>query len=160
MGARMYIIVVLAQTLVLPLISTIVAYRLGSGEYLLVLAAVWWAFWGVGTRLTLAGISQLARPEKTATEVLGIDAAEETRQIVSELAYANLSLGVVALFSPFVAGWGILGALPGAVYLGFAGFRHVVKRGKNRQELVATWTDLLVFAVVAAGLVTKALTAG
>ncbi|NMO49658.1 hypothetical protein HH310_00365 [Actinoplanes sp. TBRC 11911] len=29
--------------------------------------------------------------------------------------------------------------------------RHVAKRGKNRDETVATWTDLLVFVMVALG---------
>ncbi|WP_167102235.1 hypothetical protein [Mycobacterium sp. DL592] len=54
---------------------------------------------------------------------------------------------------PFAPGWGLLGTAPGAVYLGLAGLRHVAKRGKGTDELVATWTDLLVCAVVAAGVI-------
>ena len=66
-------------------------------------------------------------------------------------------MGLVALVAPFVDHWGILGAAAGAISLGLAGLRHVTKSGKNRDENVATWTDLLVFVVVALGLLGTAL---
>ncbi|THG32112.1 hypothetical protein E6C70_13270 [Glaciibacter flavus] len=65
-------------------------------------------------------------------------------------------MGVVALVAAFVPGWGILGALPGAIYLGLAGLRHIAKRGKKTEETVATWTDLLVFVVVVVAIVGSA----
>ncbi|MDN4612944.1 hypothetical protein P5G50_00650 [Leifsonia sp. F6_8S_P_1B] len=147
----MYITLVIAQTVVLPLVSGAV-HLLVSGGSPLVVFGMWWAFWGVGTRLLVAGISQLANPARTTKGILGIDDAG-AEQVVHELGYANLSLGAVALFAPFVPGWGILGALPGALYLGLAGLRHVAKRGKGAEEAVATWTDLLVFVVVVVGIV-------
>ncbi len=151
----MYIVLVLAQTLVLPLISGSIDLAVGGGHPLVVYG-MWWAFWGVGTRLTVAGISQLVNPGRTAQGILGLD-DPGAEQVVHELGYGNLSMGLVALVAPFVDHWGILGAAPGAISLGLAGLRHVTKSGKNRDENVATWTDLLVFVVVALGLLGTAL---
>lgn len=147
----MYILLVLLQTLVLPLVSGIIHLAVVGGNPLVVLG-LWWAFWGVGTRLTVVGISQLTNPARTTKGILGIeDHAAEL--VVHELAFANLSMGLVGLVAPFVPGWGILGAVPGAIYLGMAGFRHIAKQGKNTEETVATWTDLLVFVMVALGVI-------
>lgn len=154
----MYIALVLLQTLVLPLVSGGIHLALTGGHPLIVFG-MWWAFWGVGTRLLVAGISQLSNPGRTTKGILGLE-DEGAEQVVHELGYANLSLGLVAtalsLFSP----WGILSALPGAMYLGLAGVRHVAKRGKGTEENVATWTDLLVFVMVVAGVVALVLTSG
>jgi len=146
----MYILLVLLQTLLLPLASTAIQLSVAGGDPLIV-AGIWWAFWGVGTRLTVAGISQLANPARTAKGILGIDDAG-AEQVVHELGFANLSMGLIALVAPFVPGWGILGAAAGAIYLGLAGFRHVAKRGKGADENVATWTDVLVFLAVGLGI--------
>jgi hypothetical protein len=145
----MYIVVVLAQTLVLPLVSGIIHLAVGGGNPLIVFG-MWWAFWGVGTRLLVAGISQLANPSRTAKGILGIE-DKGADLAVHELAFANLSFGVIGCLTSLIPGWGIVGALPGALYLGFAGFRHIAERGKNTEENVATWTDLLVFVVVVVG---------
>lgn len=37
----------------------------------LVVFGIWWAFWGVGIRLLVAGISQLVNPGRTAQGILG-----------------------------------------------------------------------------------------
>ena len=147
----MYIALVLAQTVVLPLISTVVQLSVSGGNPFVV-AGVWWAFWGVGTRLTVAGISQISNPSRTSAGILGIESADAD-QVVHELGFANLSMGLIALVASFVPDWGILGALPGALHLGLAAFRHIAKRGKNGEETVATWTDLIVFVVVTVGVV-------
>jgi hypothetical protein len=152
-----YILLVLLQTLVLPLVSSIIHLVVAGGNPLVILG-IWWAFWGVGTRLLVAGISQLANPARTTKGILGIE-DKSAELVVHELAYANLSMGAVAMIAAFVPGWGLLGAVPGALYLGLAGFRHVVNKGKNREELVATWTDILVFVMVVLGVV-GLLTAG
>ncbi|VAZ71755.1 hypothetical protein LAUMK4_00621 [Mycobacterium persicum] len=39
------------------------------------------------------------------------------------------------------------------MYLGLAGLRHIAKRAQNPDEIVATWTDLLVFVMVTMGAV-------
>jgi hypothetical protein len=152
----MYVALVLLQTLILPLVSGVIHLVVKGGNSLVVFGT-WWAFWGVGTRLTVAGLSQLTNPARTTRGILNIEdnAAEH---VVQEFGYANVSMGLVGLVAPFVSGWGILGAVPGAVFLGLAGLRHVVKRAKSRKETVATWTDLLVFVMVALGILAAALT--
>lgn len=147
----MYIALVLLQTLILPLACASIHLAMSGGDPLVVLG-IWWAFWGVGSRLFVAGISQLVNPARTTQGILGIeDAGAEL--VVHELGYANLGMGLVAMASAFTGSWGILGAAPGALFLGLAGLRHLSKPGKNRDETLATWTDLLVFAMVLAGLV-------
>lgn len=146
----MYLLLVLLQTLILPLASSVIHLAVGGGNPLVVFG-LWWAFWGVGTRLAVAGISQLVDPGRTTRGILDID-DPGAEHVVHELGFANLSMGLIALIAPFVPGWGILGAGAGALYLGLAGFRHLAKRGKNRDETVATWTDLLVFVMVALGI--------
>lgn len=175
----MYALLVILQTVVLPLVFGGVHLGVAGGNPALVFG-IWFAFWGVGSRLIVAGISQLTNPARTSQTILGaaaaahadeegdepgdarvVDAATATPtatvQIVQELGLANLSLGAVALVSSLVPGWGLVGALPGAIYLGLAGIRHLVKRGKSTNELVATWTDLLVFLLVVGGVVAAAL---
>ncbi|WP_181064498.1 hypothetical protein [Pseudoclavibacter sp. AY1F1] len=176
----MYALLVILQTVVLPLVFGGVHLGVAGGNPALVFG-IWFAFWGVGSRLIVAGISQLMNPRRTSQTILGAaqDESDErgpggaattptgavvltevdtaTVQVVQELGLANLSLGAVALVSSLVPGWGLVGALPGAIYLGLAGIRHLVKRGKSTNELVATWTDLLVFVLVVGGVVAAAL---
>lgn len=180
----MYALLVILQTVVLPLVFGGVHLGVAGGNPALVFG-VWFAFWGVGSRLIVAGISQLTNPRRTTQTILGaapegadeqghadaattstgteVDTAADTAtytataQVVQELGLANLSLGAVALASSLVPGWGLVGALPGAIYLGLAGIRHLGKRGKSTNELVATWTDLLVFLLVVGGVVAAAL---
>ncbi|WP_394255247.1 hypothetical protein [Pseudoclavibacter helvolus] len=179
----MYALLVILQTVVLPLVFGGVHLGVAGGNPALVFG-VWFAFWGVGSRLIVAGTSQLTNPRRTTQTILGAaadandaDDADDadgptatatgsaadtatytaTAQVVQELGLANLSLGAVALVSSLVPGWGLVGALPGAIYLGLAGIRHLGKRGKSTNELVATWTDLLVFLLVVGGVVAAAL---
>jgi hypothetical protein len=146
-----YIVLVLLQTLVLPLASGSIQLAVAGGDPLVVYG-VWWAFWGVGTRLLVAGISQLANPARTAKGILGIEDAGAD-QVVHELGFANLCLGLVALPVLVAPPFLIAAAVPGALYLGLAGVRHLPKRGKNREEVVATATDLLVCVAVVVGVV-------
>ena len=147
----MYIILVLLQTLILPLLAGSIQL-VNAGGRPLVVFGIWWAFWGVGSRLLVAGISQLVNPGRTAKGILGSN-DPGAEMVVHELGYANLSMGLIGMATAFVPGWGILGSLAGAIFLGLAGLRHVAKHGKNRNENVATWTDLLVFVMVVLGVI-------
>ena len=62
-------------------------------------------------------------------------------------------MGLAALGTLFVPRWGLLLAIAGGIYLGLAGLRHVTKPGKGAEESVATWTHLLVFVMVALGVI-------
>jgi hypothetical protein len=151
-----YIVLVLLQTVVLPLISTVIMWGF-TGAHPIVAIGLAWGFWGVGTRLLVAGISQLMNPSRTTKGILGIEDAG-AEQVVHELGFANLAFGVGGLLVPFFLPFGVLLAVPGALYLGLAGVRHIAKRGKGAAETVAMWTDLLVFVMVFTSLVFMLLT--
>jgi hypothetical protein len=143
----MYIVVVLLQTVVLPIISGAIELVMIGGDGALVVGR-WFLFWGVGTRLLLAGAVQVLRPAFTTRNVLGgTDAG--SLLIVQELGAANLAMGVVAVIGAFVPGWAAAAAIPGGLFLGQAGLRHIAKPDKGQEERVATWTDLVVAAMMA-----------
>jgi hypothetical protein len=143
----MYIVLVLLQTVVLPLVSGIITIATTGSDPLLAFG-VSFLFWGVGTRLLVAGVSQIVRPAFTVQNILGQENAGAA-QIAQELGFANLSIGIVAIIAAFIPGWGVPAAIVGGLFLGFAGFRHVGKKNPNIKEIVATWTDILVFAAMA-----------
>jgi hypothetical protein len=146
--SAVYIILVLAQTVVLPLVSGTIELLVGGGDPVLVYGR-WFLFWGVGTRLLVAGVSQIFRPGFTVQNILGEPNAGAT-QIAQELGFANLSIGVGAIVAAFVPGWAVPVAIIGGLFLGLAGFRHVAKKHPNVKEIVATWTDILLFLAMAA----------
>jgi hypothetical protein len=143
----MYFILVIGQTIVLPIVSGTIELLVAGGDPVLVYGK-WFLFWGVGTRLLVAGISQAIRPGFTVQNILGSPNAGAD-QIAQELGFANIPIGAVAIAAAFVPGWAIPVAIIGGLFLGLAGFRHVAKRHPNAKESLATWTDILIFVVMA-----------
>lgn len=143
----MYILLVLLQTLVLPIISGVIELVLAPSDPVLVFGR-WFLFWGVGTRLLVAGASQVTRPQFTVQNILG-SPNDGAAQIAQELGFANLSFGALGILGAVVPGWAIPAAIAGGLFLGLAGFRHLPKKHPNAKESVATWTDLLIFAAMA-----------
>ena len=141
-----YFIGVILQTVVLPVVSGAVELATIGGDPVEVFGR-WWAFWGVGPRLLVAGVVQLVRPETTA-EILGSAKATNAElQVARELATANIGLGLAGLLA-LVPAWAAPAGAAGGVFLLAAGLMHIAKKDKNPQEALATWTDLLVGAVV------------
>lgn len=155
-----YVILVIGQTLVLPVISGVIELSAAGGDPLLVFGK-WWVFWGVGTRLLVAGIAQVSGRGPTA-EILGTakPSVRET-QLIRELGTANIGMGVAGLLA-LIPGLAVAGGLAGGLFLLIAGIIHVPKKGKNAHELLATWTDLFVGLVVLvlAGVVVARVLAG
>jgi len=141
-----YFIVVIGQTIVLPIISGVVTLTTVGGDPVLVFGT-WWVFWGVGTRLLVAGIAQVSGRGPTA-EILGATAPTvQEKQLTRELGTANIGMGLAGLLA-LGPGWAVPAGLAGGVFLLIAGILHVPKRGKNAKEALATWTDLIVGFVV------------
>jgi hypothetical protein len=139
-----YVVVVLAQTLVLPLIFTVAT--LGAHDVWTVVGTFghWSLFWAIGTRLLLAGIVQVVKPEYTTETIHG----EKPSLAAQELGFANVAMGIGGIVGTFVGG-ALAAAITGGLYMGIAGVRHLGNRGMNARERVATWTDLLVFGAMA-----------
>jgi hypothetical protein len=154
-----YFILVIGQTIVLPIVSGIIELAVVGGDPMLVFGK-WWAFWGVGTRLLVAGIVQVSGKGPT-TAILGAVAPSvQERQLTRELGFANVTIGLAGLLA-LVPGWALPAGFAGGIFLLVAGLMHVSKRNKNPQETLATWTDLIVGAaivVLAVDVLVRALT--
>jgi hypothetical protein len=137
-----YFILVIGQTIVLPIVSGIIELAVVGGDPVLVFGK-WWVFWGVGTRLLVAGVAQVSGRGPT-TAILGATAPSiQEKQLTRELGVANVAMGLAGLLA-LVAGWALPAGVAGGVFLLIAGIMHVPKRHKNPQESLATWTDLIV----------------
>jgi uncharacterized protein DUF6790 len=143
-----YFAIVLLTTIGLPIASIATELLVGPDSSLIVAAGKWFVFWGVGVRLFLAGISQAVRPSFTASNIFRIkDPAAE--KIVSELGYANISIGFVGMLSLLSEEWVAAAGLTGGLVLGLAGIKHAMNAERSTKENVAMTTDLLVACVVA-----------
>lgn len=141
-----YFVLVIAQTIALPVVCGAIELAVVGGDPVLVFGK-WWVFWGVGTRLLVAGIAQVSGRGPT-TEILGstVPSVQE-KQLTRELGTANIGMGISGLLA-LVPGWALPAGIAGGVFLLIAGIMHLPKKGKNAQEALATWTDLLVGIVV------------
>ncbi len=143
-----YFILVIGQTIVLPIISGTVEISTVGGDPVLVFGK-WWVFWGVGTRLLVAGVAQVSGKGPTA-EILGAaHPSVQEVQLTRELGTANIGMGLAGSLA-LVRDWTLPLGLAGGVFLVIAGTLHLPKKGKNAQETLATWTDLIVGGVVVA----------
>ncbi|HEY1529179.1 MAG TPA: DUF6790 family protein [Galbitalea sp.] len=141
-----YFILVIAQTVVFPIVSGIVELVVLGGDPVSVFGK-WWVFWGVGTRLLVAGIVQVSGGGPTAAILGSAAPSVQEKQLSRELGFANLCIGLAGLLA-LVPDWALPAGIAGGLYLLIAGLMHVPKRGKNAQESLATWTDLVVGVAV------------
>ena len=149
----MYVPMVIALMLVLPLISIVAQLMLTDHSALaaasnLAIVAKWYVFWAVGVRLSLAGLRQIFQPRYTAETILGLKGAESLF-FVRELGFANVSMGCIGLVSLFAPPWVPAAALVGALYYGLAGINHCLHRARNKLQNVALVSDLFAALVLA-----------
>jgi hypothetical protein len=111
------------------------------------LVAKWFVFWSVGWRLLLAGARQIAQPEYTAREILGLQSAESST-VIRELGFGNLALGVVGVLSLWLSSWQLAAALAGGLFYALAGINHALQKNRNRLRNVAMISDLFVALVL------------
>jgi hypothetical protein len=144
----MYFVIVILTTVVLPLASALIESSVKPDVALIAAAGKWFVFWAAGVRLMLAGISQTLRPSFTATQILGIrDPAAQ--KIVSELGFANVSMGLAGVLSLIFPAWTPAVGLIGGLFLGFAGVKHAMNADRGAKENVAMATDLFVALALA-----------
>jgi hypothetical protein len=144
----MYFALIVLLLFVFPVAS--VTFEAGLSQRavsLMFLTGKWFVFWAVGVRLFIAGIRQVVQPRFTAKEIFGID-DHGSFAIVREVGFANLSMGLLGVWSLFRIGWIAPAALVGGLYYGFAGIGHVFHKGKNVKEYTAMISDGFVFLVL------------
>src|ERR1700689_693639 len=138
----MYFIFVTLFLFVLPVISVFVEALLRSGSAdLVLLAGKWFVFWGVGVRLFIAGVRQVAQPQFTAESIFAIK-DRAALPIVREVGFGNLSMGTLGLASLVMPGFLIAAAIVGALYYGLAGVGHMVRSRKTFNGWAALISDL------------------
>jgi hypothetical protein len=149
----MYVPIVIALLLALPLISIVAQIVLTDqgalhGAAYLVVVAKWYVFWAVGARLSLAGLRQIIQPRYTAETILGLK-SDESLFFVRELGFANVSMGSVGIVSLATPSWVMPAAMLGGIYYGLAGINHCFHKDRNKLQNVALVSDLFAAAVLA-----------
>jgi hypothetical protein len=148
----MYVSIVIALMLALPLISIVAQIVLTDhgalhGVAYLAIVARWYVFWAVGARLSLAGLRQIIQPRYTAETILGLKGAEALF-FVRELGFANVAIGTVGLVSLPSPTWVTPAAMLGAIYYSLAGINHCFHKVRNKFENVALVSDLFAALVL------------
>ena len=146
----MYLAIIVLLMLVLPAASVLADY-VHSPDPVMLMALVgkWFVFWGVGIRLGLAGLRQFFQPRFTAVEIFGI-AGDEALPLVRELGIANFALGVVGVASLAAPSFALPSAIAAAIFYGVAGFLHLARKARDRNENIAMVSDLFALVVLAA----------
>lgn len=146
----MYFAIVLLLMGILPVASILVEhFAVAASADVWTLIGKWFVFWAVGVRLATAGIRQIVQPAFTAEKIFGIG-DKGAHILVQELGFANLAIGVLAILTLAAPQWTPAAALAGAIFYGLAGAKHVLKGGQNRNEMIATVSDIFITAVLAA----------
>lgn len=144
----MYFLVIALFMLIFPAACVAAEYTwLHTSADLVALIGKWFAFWGVGMRLGLAGIRQAFNPAFTAQDVFEID-DPRVYPIVRELGFANLALGLLGVLA-LIPHWTLPAALAGGVFFALAGWKHVAAKERNLTRSVAMISDLFLAAVLA-----------
>lgn len=149
MKKHFYEISVITLTIILPIISTLVVVSTLGGQSvtsLILNLGMYTVFWGIGVRLFSASLSQIINPEFTSKAILGIKTSD-ANQVVRELGFANLGMGIVGILSLWFPAWAPVVAIVAGVFLGLDGIVHIRKKNRNFKENVAMVTDLFVAVV-------------
>jgi hypothetical protein len=132
----MYLPMVVALMLVLPLISIVAQLMLADHSALaalsnLAIVAKWYVFWAVGVRLSLAGLRQIFQPRYTAETILGFTGAESLF-FVRELGFANISMGSIGALSLLVPSLREGGSAAGCSLLWTRGHQSLLSQGPQQ----------------------------
>ncbi len=145
---KLYFYSILLLMLVLPVLSITIEYFHNHDQGLLALTGKWFVFWAIGLRLLTAGIRQVTKPAFTAREIFHIEEIK-SQIIVRELGFANICIGLTAVISIFIPEWRSSAAFVGGLYMGIAGFYHIIKKPVSANEVLATVSDLFILVVLA-----------
>lgn len=149
----MYYAMAWGLMLVIPAISVLVEALLAHSPDPIWLIAKWFVFWGVGVRLLIAGIRQVAQPSFTARNIFRME-SPDAEKLVTEIGFGNLAIGLVACLSLVFPAFVTPMALTGGLFLGLAGIKHIGNSNRTGEETTALLTDLIIGVV---GLGTAAL---
>lgn len=148
----MYLALVTALMLVLPVGSIGLESLAGGHSLSAAILAKWFVIWSVGARLFLAGLRQIVQPRYTAEVILSLK-HEESHVLVRELGFANLAAGIAGLACGFFPAWIPAVSLSGGVFYSLAGINHLLQPHRSKLETIAMVSDLFVGLVLLLALV-------
>lgn len=149
----MYFLSVALLLFIGPAAAVHIEHFSGAGP-LMFLVGKWFTFFAVGVRLFLAGIKQTLQPAFTAEKIFGVT-SPDAHPIVREVGFGNLSIGAADLLSLFLPGWLPVAAFTGGLYYGLAGIGHILNKAHTTKEAVALWSDVWIFLVLAAFVISR-----
>ena len=149
----MYFAIIFLSMLFLPTASVLLEHALDPSAPIFFLVGRWFVFWGVGVRLSLAGLRQIFQPAFTAKEIFHM--SDEALPLVRELGVANIAIGVVGLLSVSFASFTLPISISAAVFYGVGGVRYAFERDRSFNENIAVVSDLFLFVVLAIFVVLK-----
>ena len=146
----MYLLTIILLMFVLP-VGSIIAQALmqANMDNWILLIGRWFGFWTVGFRLLLAGLRQAVKPEFTAQRIFEIK-GKESLPIVQELGFANIAMETLGVLSIFNIHWIVPAAIVGAIFYTCAGIKHIIRTNRNRNEMIATISDMFAAVVLVA----------
>ncbi len=134
--------------LILPVASIIIETAvLGNYSAIGLLSGKWFSFWAVGIRLFTAGLRQSFFPQFTAKDIFEFK-TDESFIIIRELGFANISIGVLGIYSVFNSSWVMPAAIAGCLFYGLAGINHLFMKKRNRIENIAMISDIFIMLVL------------
>ena len=146
-NCRMFIVAVVAFMGVGPVLSIIIDALTGHGTAVIDLIGKWFVFWAVGVRLLTAGARQIIKPGLTSEGILGIK-GEQAWQLVRELGFANVGMGIVGVASLWKPTWRLPDAIIGGLFLLLAGVTHLPKQHRTFEEDLAMISDLAIGVIL------------
>lgn len=150
----MYLPMILALMVVLPVVSILIEQISGGGETLPFLVGKWFVFWIVGVRLLLAGVRQVTQPSYTVTKIFRIE-DPQAEKLVTEIGFGNLAMGLVGVLTLLEPAWLVPAGITGGLYLGLAGVKHAMNANRSGTENIAMMTDAFGAAIIAVGVIAR-----
>ena len=114
---NLYLINVVATMLILPLACIIAEAVVRTTQVSWPLIGKYFIFWAIGVRLLIAGLKQSLQPRFTAEQIFNIRNSEGSLDIVRELGFANICLGLAGILSLFRMEWRPVAAITGGLYV-------------------------------------------
>jgi len=130
---------------ILPTSSIVVEMVLDHTSNIVFLITKWFVFYA-GLRLFIAGLRQTFRPDFTA-KILGLN-ERASLQIVQELGFSNICIGLLGIISLFIPAWTNPSAFVSGIFYGLAGFKHLMTKKKNAMATFAMITDFWAFLIL------------
>ena len=151
----MYIFAVTFLMFIFPIVSIVIEILVNKNHSALIeLIGKWFVFWAIGIRLFTAGLRQIIKPGLTSEGILGIK-SKEAWQLVRELGFANVAMGITGIITLWKPDWLLPEALIGGLFLLLAGLEHVPKKNRNFEENLAMYSDLAIGVVMAVFVIAK-----